>query len=112
MRGKLLAFAVFSVASASALAEGYSYQGAGGPQTRVPDNATILTAPATVVTPAAPATIVTPAAPATVVTPAPSASTGSSTYIAPNSTYVAPASPAVVATAPATMVSPQWYTQQ
>src|SRR5947207_2589070 len=100
MKGKLFALAVLSVASASALAEGYTYQ-SGGPQTRVPDNATIVAAPA-VVTPA-------PA----VVTPAPAAS-ASTTYVVPsNPPHVVAASPTVVATAPAIAApSSPWITQQ
>ena len=98
MKRKLLALAVFSAMSTSALAEGYTYQSGTGPQTRVPDNAAIVVAPAAPV-------VVTPA-PATVLTPAPSASAGSSTV------YAVPANPPVIATAPAAVASPQWVTQQ
>jgi len=84
MKGKLLAFAVFSALSAGAMAQSYTQQqnpNVIGPNTKVPDNAGIVSAP-----------LMAPDQPAV----APSASAGASTYGTPGT--AAPANPPIATT--------------
>jgi hypothetical protein len=98
MKGRLLALAILSTASAATFAGGLfhsSQDRTSGPNARVPDNAVA-------VTPAAPVAV----APA----PDTSASAGASTYAAPANPPVVVTEPAAVATEPMAS-SPVWITK-